>query len=250
MTKPLLPIKLNKEPLIDAIFELRFISQVEVSEILPGIFFSYLQGNKSLSLLPASQLPKAMRDKDPSLIFAHTTQIVWANFLINIGNRSVAVNCKLPYSGWIKFKEAISQVLHIMEQSKLIECVERCSIKYIDLLESTSIREQIGFLNFACELAGENLDSYPLMVRVEKEVDGTMNIVQLMAAAKVQIKDTPAKEGIVVDVDTIIDTKNCSIFDFVEKSDNYLEHLHAINKKLFFDCLNTRAIEMLEPIYE
>ncbi|MFN7097016.1 MAG: TIGR04255 family protein [Gammaproteobacteria bacterium] len=250
--KSALPKKLKKEPLIDAICEIRFIpesSDAIVSEILPGIFFGQLTGNKSIVSLPASQLPKALRDSDPALMFTPTIQVIWNNFYINIGNRSISIGGELPYPGWFNFKQAIIDVLDIVQQSNLLKSVERCSVKYIDLLESINIAEQINFLNFSCQLGGQEIQQ-PFTFRTENKNDDIINIIQLIASVKVDIKKQGLKEGLIVDVDTIMNMENILFPSFMKSLASTLERLHEVNKKTFFGCLKKETIQLLEPIYE
>lgn len=52
-----LPSKLGKEPLMDAVFEMRFESQVPVASIWPGMLYGMLPGDKSMENLPLISLP-------------------------------------------------------------------------------------------------------------------------------------------------------------------------------------------------
>ena len=87
----ILPTKLKKEPIVDAVFEIRFKSVAPVSMILPGVFFSRLDGEKTLSELPAAQIPKHVRDIDPNLQFAPTQQIQWNGFVISFSDKSIVI---------------------------------------------------------------------------------------------------------------------------------------------------------------
>ena len=65
-----LPIRLGAEPLLEAVCEMRFASSFPASNILPGLLLQGLQaeGNQiSMQRLPASNLPKEMREIDPAL---------------------------------------------------------------------------------------------------------------------------------------------------------------------------------------
>jgi hypothetical protein len=99
-----LPKKLKKEPLIDAIFEIRFLSDFQASEIIPGFLFSKLGGKKSVISLPAAQLPKTVREGDPNLKFSPTVQLDWEAFSIYIGDKNFFSH--LP-ENW--FEQAISE---------------------------------------------------------------------------------------------------------------------------------------------
>ena len=65
-----LPLKLGKEPLIEALFEMRFKATAPVSNILPGLLFTKFKGEKKIEKLPAAQLPEELRKVDPSLHYA------------------------------------------------------------------------------------------------------------------------------------------------------------------------------------
>ena len=113
-----LPKKLNKEPLLDAVFEIRFSALIPASSILPGIFFDKLDGEKDVSQLHVGDLPKQIRDSDPNLRFAPVTRILWKDFILLIGDRIIAVGCKMPYVGWEKFSKIIIQIVKIVGEIK------------------------------------------------------------------------------------------------------------------------------------
>ena len=99
-----LPSKLKKEPIIDALFEMRFTSATSASSIVPGVLFSKLSGDKTIERLPTEQIPKQLLESEPNLRFAPLVRLHWDNFLISIGDRSLAVACKMPYPGWKTFR--------------------------------------------------------------------------------------------------------------------------------------------------
>ncbi|MDD1616675.1 MAG: hypothetical protein CG439_1815, partial [Methylococcaceae bacterium NSP1-2] len=108
----ILPKKLNKEPLLEALFELRFTCDFPASTILPGLLFSKLDGDKRIEQLHAAQIPLEIRNSDPNLQFSPVSRLVWENFHINIGDRNISISCQFPnYPGWFKFKEAIEKII-------------------------------------------------------------------------------------------------------------------------------------------
>ena len=130
-----LPIKLGKEPLIDAVFEVRFTGTASASDVLPGFLFGRLEGEKSLERLPTANLPKPVRDADPNLHFAPLTRLRWNNFVISISDRSLLVGCTIPYLGWVAFKPAILQIIHTIHEIGIIKNVNRFSVKYTDIIQ-------------------------------------------------------------------------------------------------------------------
>ena len=58
MTAQTLPKKLNKEPLVDAVFEIRFSSSMAASSVLPGFFFAKLEPKEwRVESLPVAEIP-------------------------------------------------------------------------------------------------------------------------------------------------------------------------------------------------
>lgn len=245
-----LPKKLNKEPLIDAVFEVRFTTAMPASVILPGYLFDKLNGTKSIEALPISQLPKLMRDADPSLRFAPLSRLNWDQFLINIGDFSVSISCKYPYPGWGAFKPAIIQVITFLVEIGIVETVERYSMKYVDLIPSSDIQQQVSMINLGVTIAGHKLEKEPFQLRMEIPRDGFINIVQVTSSATVALYNKTTKEGLAVDVDTIVNQNAVSMQTLLEGFSDKLEAIHQTNKAMFFDCITPSTIALLEPVYE
>jgi len=245
-----LPKRLKKEPLIDAVFEVRFTSAFPAGSVLPGLLFGKLNGEVKIEQLPLSQLPSVMRDADPNLRFAPLSRLDWKQFYINVGDRSVSVGFKYPYPGWNNFKPAIIEVMDILQAANVIKSVERYSLKYIDLLPATDLREQVSFVNFDVTLAGHKLENEAFQIRLEIPRDGFIHAVQVVSSATATLHTGESRLGLIVDVDTVANQPGILFealrVDFPEK----LESIHDANKKMFFDCLKSQTITALEPEYE
>ena len=166
-----LPTKLKKEPLVDAVFELRFYSSAPASSIFPGFFFSKLEGTKNIETLPTAELPKHLRDSDPNLQFAPLVRIHWNNdYLISISDRSVAVACKYPYPGWRNFKQAILKVTDIVREVGIVHEIQRYSLKYVDLIPCDDIKDRVSYINLEIKLGSHKLkkECFSLGLRFQK----------------------------------------------------------------------------------
>lgn len=247
-----LPKRLGKEPLVDAIFEVRFISMsaTPASVILPGFLFNKLEGEKAIETLAAAQLPKLIRDADPNMRFAPLSRISWNQFFINIGDASISISCKYPYPGWNTFKPAITKVITILTEVGIIESVERYSIKYVDLIPSTNLQQQVAMVNLDATIAGHKLEKEYFQFRIEIPKGDLINIIQMAASTIVMLNDGTSKEGLLVDVDTIVNQKSVLIQTLLESFSDKLEEIHEINKETFFNCITASTTELLEPIYE
>lgn len=248
MTKQ--PKRLGKEPLVEALFELRFESNVLVATVLPGIIFAELAGNKSIEKLPASGIPAQIRDTDPHLRFAPEVRINWESFFILISNRSIVIGCTLPYPGWTKFKEAILKVIGILTSANFASTVNRIGMKYVDLIESTNSEEQVRFANLAITVGGHKLKDEIFQVRMEIPRDGFTHAIQMVNMATLTIKDKGPRSGLIVDIDSTKDFSDMPLLEFSNNLDDTLQKVHDSNIAIFYSCLTEETIRGLEPIYE
>ncbi|MHB1074607.1 TIGR04255 family protein [Thiobacillus sp.] len=245
-----LPAKLGKEPLIDAIFELRFSGSTPASVVLPGLLFSNLSGEKKIESLPASQLPKAIREGDPNLRFAPLSRLDWEGYFVNIGDQNISVSSKYPYQGWGNFKSAIIKVMDVLSASSIINGVERYSMKYVDLLTATDDRQKVSLINFDVSIANHKLTEEPFQLRIEIPRDGFINAVQVVSSAHAVLHNGKVMDGLVVDIDSFCKQDGISIQKVMEDFEEKLDAIHSTNKSIFFDCLRPETIESLDPKYE
>jgi uncharacterized protein (TIGR04255 family) len=244
-----LPLKLKKEPLIDAIFELRFDANAPASVILPGLLFEQLKGGTKIEALPIAQLPKHVRDVDPNLRYQPLSRIDWDKFYINISDFSISVNCKFPYPGWSKLRIAILEIVNVLKKVQIITGVERYSLKYIDLVDVPVGNPPISVTNLSLSVATCRVSLEQFQVKVDLLVDGFLNSLQIISSAKVMLNNGTTKDGLVIDVDTIGDLQNISLDELLSGFSDRLDLIHDVNKKIFFDCLSSEGLELLEPIY-
>lgn len=246
-----LPIKLEKQPLIDAVFEMRFLSSIPASDILPGFLFGKLDGEKKIESLPVAQVPKPLREGDPNLQFSPITRLRWSDYLISIGDRSIAIGCNYPYPGWMDFKPAIKKIIELLKEINIFQSISRYSMKYVDLILSTNIEHQISLIDMDISIAGHKIKNQGFQLRVELITDSFVNIIQIIPSASATLLNGEKRDGIIIDVDTIYNINDLKIEEvFNGNFDTDLEHIHKINKRMFFDCLNEETIKSLGPIYD
>jgi uncharacterized protein (TIGR04255 family) len=245
-----LPIKLRNEPLIDAVFEVRFTSTASASDVLPGFLFSSLEGEKRLERLPPADLPKPVRDADPNLRFAPLTRLLWNNYVISIGDRSMVVGCTTPYPGWGDFKPAILQITNKLKEVDIIQNVNRFSVKYTDIIPSNNIQEQISLIKTSIVLGDHTLEKENFSLRIEIPEDDILHAVNIVSSATATLADGSKREGIVIDIDSITNVDNQEFGQWLEQLPDNLEKIHTGNKNMFFKCLPKGTLDSLEPIYE
>lgn len=248
MTKSKLPIKLNKEPLVDAVFEIRFSSKLmPASNVLPGLFVEEVS---NIERLPQADLPRNLRENDPNLLYQPLLRLRWKGFLIDVGDNSISVLCPLPYPGWQAFKGAVSEVVGRLRTSPIINEINRYSMKYVDVIEGKDQKELINRLNLHLNVGANKLVNNVFSITIEVMQKDLLHLVRVAAPIKGTTIDGKQLGGLVVDIDSIYQNLNLSMEQFVDGLSDRLETLHQCNKEMFFDCLTEETIEYLEPVYE
>ena len=244
-----LPSKLAKEPLIDVVFELRFVSPLPASNVLPGILIPQLGDTENIRMerQGAADIPAQMRAADPNLTYLPLISLFWQGFIIGISDRSVSISCTLPYPGWTSFYAAITKVLGAIQSTSYISMIERHSLKYVDLLEAGDMSAQVSALNLKLSLGGHELVDESFQVRMDIVEGRYTKIVQMISNAQF-IRGEQKKGGVVVDVDIILPL-NLPPADYYSQLNMLLNEIHGINKTTFFACLREETISSLEPSY-
>ena len=132
-----IPVRLRKEPLLEAIWEIRFSgAKPLVADLLPGMLFKSFPGKYDTAFrLPGADIPAPVVEHDPNLRYAPKIRLEGANQAVLIGDRVVSLSCRRPYSGWAKFSDDIRELAEAVQETGLVDRLERFSLKYIDLIE-------------------------------------------------------------------------------------------------------------------
>lgn len=138
-----IPQSISPCPLIQAVIEVRFETSLDEDVIL-GLVFSKLGSEfPNLEKLPASEIPKFVRDSDPNLFNAPLFTLGKDNLKILIGSRSLSIVCEKEYIGWKPFYQVISSILTKVKEISLIDNTTRIAARYISFFENANIFEKI-----------------------------------------------------------------------------------------------------------
>lgn len=247
MNDKMIPKKLRKEPLIEAVCELRFKSDKDsTSDLLPGLIFQKL-GDRfpKVEKLPASNLPPIVFKNDPNLRYVPTIKLTGEPYSIMIGEHVFSISCTRPYVGWDEFSSMIVNLLSILNQTSLITHPERISIKYIDIL-MTSEGHTLDALNLELQIGGNRIITAPVQLRTELNAEEFINVIQIGSPAQAALITGQLFDGILIEIDTVSRTMPS---DFWLNSKDFLDRAHAISKSMFFDLLKPETINRLEPEY-
>lgn len=251
--KATIPSRLAKQPVVDVVFEVRFSAKQPVSTILPGALFGALSSPSlgKIEPLPAAQIPPEVRAQEEELRYAPLVRIYWGNYFIAVGDTVLAVACSDPYPGWSKFSESVFSVFSVLEKTNIINSIERCSIKYLDLFEHISdYVEAQAQLNLTLNV-GNNKDQKLLTVlRTELLRDPHVHALQWASRANVRSLTGPARSGAILEIDTILKSPPNNPNEFFGQLKEIANSLHGANKDVFFEMLSEEGLKRLEPEYD
>ncbi len=246
-----IPKRLGKEPLLEAVWELRFQGSSDSMEnLLSGIIYDQMRDAFSTPVrLPAADIPPTARTQQPVLnytpMFRFSGKGKNSCYDIQVGPRAITLNCRRPYTGWRNYRPEILKLVEVVRKTGLIAMVERFSLKYVDLIPAAA-PNYLAPLRGNLILGGYNLGISPVQVQSQLPDGNFINVITLLAPARVQTEHMTA-EGLLIDIDTIFPATSEA---FWKEFESLLDTAHDSNHSLFFDILKQETLDLLEPKYD
>lgn len=244
------PVKLARDPILEAICELRFESaQQGVEAILLSVLMTKFRDiTPNFSKLPTAEIPQPLREQDDQLRHAPHFRLAGREFTIAIGSHSVIVAALRPYAGWAKFRPMILEVLRAVLETGQVARVARLSVRYVNLLSVSPGSGMQDVLRVSLSLGEDQAtDLNPTMIRRELRNNGIVRIVQVMSPSTAEASDGSRWSGIAVDVDIIrLEIPG----DFSRHVEEFIDELHGLEKSTFFGLIREEALQAYEPVYE
>ena len=244
-----IPVRLKKEPLLEAVWEVRFSgTKPSVADLLPGLLFKALPEKYNNTVrLPAADIPAPIVERDPNLRYVPKIRLENGNQSIQVGEHVVSLSCRRPYSGWDTFSHDICGLAEAIQGTGLISELERFSLKYIDLLE-IGWPPGLDCLNLDLRLAEHEISTRPVQLRTEIKERDLIHIVQIVSPAEAVLPgDEKRIKGVLLEIDTI---KSLGGKEPWKDLDSRLDEVHSSCKKMFFSLMKPETISKLEPEYE
>lgn len=173
------PTRFARSPLTEAVFEMRFaVVSGRGVELLPGVMLAAL-GNDfpRIEQMPLGALPKDMRDATPELQHAALFKLQGENEAVLLGDRVASFNATRPYPGWSKFRGRAMQVASALKESGHIANLDRYSLKYVNVIDSSKAAHPTAPFNLRVEAKFCELSPNGFRLRFETKINGFLNIV-------------------------------------------------------------------------
>lgn len=246
MSRPI-PARLKKEPLLEAVWELRFSGDPEAGNVLPGVFYKALSDTfPRIVRLPLMDVPATVIAAEPEFWYSPKLRLEGENRAIQVGPRVFTLNLLKPYPGWPAFSDQIRVLLRLAQDSGVVHKPDRFSFKYVNLLEESGgpWRES---LNADLRLGEWDLASGSLQLRAQNRVGEFIYSCMIASPAIVEHPDFGKLSGTIVEMEVIGEPDSADPWNSTEQQ---LDAAHLECKKAFFELLREETVIGLEPEYE
>lgn len=193
-----IPKRLNRNPIIDAVAEVRFTSSLPADAII-GLVYQHIKDKfgqpKSLPIL---QLPAVLREKDPNLKYQACYRFEKPGNVLLVGPRNIALST-IPYTDWAATTPMLSELLKKFDQIKLFQSVERIGLRYINFFEKLNIFEHI---TLSIQIDNRSIAERSIVLRTETDVQGFKVITNVTNTAESSTPG-PKRDGSLLDLDIV-----------------------------------------------
>lgn len=237
-----LPLRISPCPIVEAIFEARFVSN-EPWATMPGLLFGQIRERYREQVnLPLLQLPEQIRAQDPALTHLPLLQFRGEAFLVQLGPRVVSLVTKpRQYPGWAAIVDELGWLLPRVRAAGFVREAERLGVRYIDFFAGDV---------FPHLRIGVQIDGAPLQ---NQQVDLTTVLRFGRISARLQVTNgaivaSPGgpQVGSVLDLDTWVGPFGA---EFFERGVDRFGELHDTVKRVFFGLLKPDYLKQLDPVY-
>ena len=236
-----LPDRITPCPIIEAIFEARFVSN-ESWATLPGLLYGQIRDRfKEQVNLPLLQVPESLRAQDPALTHLPLLQFRGERFIVQLGPRVVSLVTKpRDYPGWPAIREELGWLVARVQAAGFVRETERIGVRYIDFFSG----DIFPHLRIGVQVDGQPLREAQDLTTVLR-FDRSSARLQVTNGAIVGTAAGP-QVGSVLDIDGWVGPADADLFG--QGLDRFTD-LHGTVKRLFFGLLKPDYLNQLNPVY-
>ncbi len=195
-----IPKRLKRNPIIDAVAEVRFTSSLPSDAIIGLVYENIKDEFGQPKSLPILQLPAVLREKDPNLRYQAGYRFDKPGNVLLVGPRNIALSTT-PYTDWAAATPLLSELLTKFDQIKLFQSVERIGLRYVNFFEKLNIFEHI---TLSIEIDNQSIAERSIVLRTETDVQGFKVITNVTNTAESSAAGQK-RDGSILDLDIVKD---------------------------------------------
>ncbi len=240
-------VKLSNDPLLEALFEVRFEPiDDDASNMFTGLIYSHIRDEfPKVETQNITHLPAEIRKQDPNIRYSAEQRFKSdAGYLVSAGARVLTISVVRPYQHWEQFKPQILSKIELLNGLDYVGRVERLGMRYINfIVHQGAESEQFAQIKFSGELAGFDLTGYQTQFKTEIPEKEYLRLITIGCNATNAHPDFQEKHGLLLDIDTI---RHDVPENFLSSPESILEEMHDIVGETFFSSLTDETIKRLQ----
>ncbi|MDQ3181202.1 MAG: TIGR04255 family protein [Acidobacteriota bacterium] len=237
-----LPKQINPCPINEAVVGIKFESSLP-SDAIFGVVYNQLKDSyQTVEQLPILQIPEAVRNNDPNLIFQSHYRLSRENFAVQLGPKVFSIAIIENYTTWQNYLNEIQSVFKKIGDIGFITNVSRVGLRYINFFES----DIWGKLKVNVKIIEKEIADEEVFVRTVLQRDEFKVLLQTGNRLNLERNNEFVSRVSIIDIDTFIQEDDIKFF---ENLPAILEKAHGIEKELFFGLLKEDFLESLSPEY-
>ncbi len=238
-----LPVEINPCPIVDAIVEFRYSTNIPKDAILGLLYNNLVSHFNEFNKLPITQLPDQIIQNDPGLAFKPYYEFKKDNLSLKVGPAVINFSNNEPYIGWEKFFPFIKENVIKIIETDIIKSIDRVGIRYINFFEANLF----GNINLEVNLNNTNLNEEDTSLRIEKKEEKIRTVFHFANNIDVEI-NKKMKHGSIVDIDCIFREKPIEE-NYVDSFVKIINNGHKKEKEIFFSLLKEEFLNKYKPKY-
>lgn len=237
-----LPLRIDPCPIVEAIFEARFVSP-QPWATMPGLLFAGIREKyPEQKNLPAAQLPEELRRQDPNLLILPLIQFLSDNFVIQLGPRVVSLVTKTnAYPGWTAIETELTWLWQRLEAAGFVGEAERLGARYVDYFGGDLFSD----LRLGLQVDGKSWQGAATNLTTFFKRESLSIRLQINNGAIVAFKEAPMT-GSVLDIDAWFGPLDVDLFG---NGLRRFAEAHQVIKGLFFGLIKPQLLDKLHPVY-
>jgi uncharacterized protein (TIGR04255 family) len=237
-----LPMRIEPCPIVEAIFEVRFVS-TQPWATMPGLLFALIRERyPAQAELPLAQWPEAARRQDTVLQHLPLLRFEAADFVIQLGPRVLSLATQTGrYPGWPVIRAELEWLLGRLRESGLVRETERVGVRYIDFLPG----DVFPGLKLGVQVEGRPLTGAETAVTTVLRRGPLALRLQVSNGAIATLPAGP-QAGSVLDLDAWFGPLETG---GLEDGLARFEAAHEAIKGVFFGLLQPELLASLKPVY-
>lgn len=234
-----LPKKISPCPIKEAVFEMRFDSDIPEDAIFGVLYEKFKANYQNVEPLPIMQLPAMVRSQDPNLSHVPHYKLTNNNATIQIGPKVFSLSYAGEYVGWNVFSNEIINTYNKVKETGVISKIPRIALRYINVFEGINILNNTDFKAYLGEdLLNDKKINFATQIPSKKSTSH----LKIINDAEAMIANSIVK-GSIIDIDSAVNIDDFTSFD------DAIEYSHKQEKNLFYKTLGDDFIKTLNPEY-